>query len=324
MASPNLLDIAKANNSDGQVGLIEQSIQAHPEITLGAARTIPGTMYKTLVRTAMGRTTGSFRSANAGSTAIKNVYENRIVETYILEARFEADKAVADAYIDGAQSYIALEAGGILEGEMRGICSQFYYGNGLASAAPNNASGFPGLLDSYDATNMVIDAGGTTASTGSSVWLVKFGPKWVQWVWGGGGSALQFSPVRIESLIDPNDTGTPPTKKLDGYVHTLLAYPGLQIGSPNAAVRIKKLTADSGKGLTDALITQALAKFPTGIQPDVCLMTRRSLQQLQASRTTYSPTGQPAPFPTGIVGISGAEIPIAVTDAILNTESLTL
>lgn len=308
-----LLDIAKANGSDGVAGLIEETTKATPELTAIAARTIAGINYKTLVRTGLGRTTGSFRAANAGTEPIKSTYVNRLVETYILEARIQADKAVADRYEDGAAAFLAMEASGIMQGELQGLASQFYYGAG------NNASGYPGLIQSHDATNMVVDAGGTTASTGSSVWLVRTGVKDVIWVWGNNGQ-LSMSPVRVETLTDAADTA----KKFDGYVQVLNGYPGVQVGSTRAVCRIKKLTADTGKGLTDALISQALAKFPAGFGPNECFMTTRSLAQLQASRTATNPTGAPAPFPTSITGIDGQIIPIRVTEAISNTESLTL
>lgn len=310
MPLPTLLDVIKANNADKIVGLIDETSKAHPEMTFGAARSIPGISYRTLVRTALGSTSGSFRNANEGVAPIKNTYENRQVETYILEARFESDKAVADAYVDGAAAYIAMETGGVLEGEMQGLCSAFYYGRGTGG----NAKAFPGLIDAYDATNMVVDAGGTTASTGSSAWLVKFGPAAVQWVLGMGGK-LDFSDPVLESIVDPNDS----TKRFRAYVASMLARPGLQVGSLRSVCRIKKLTADSGKGLTDALISQALAKFQAGTAPDVILCSRRSRQQLQSSRTATNATGAPAPLPTESFGI-----PIGVTDAILDTEALTL
>jgi hypothetical protein len=48
-------------------------------------------------------------------------------------------------------------------------------------------------------------------------------------------------------------------------------------------------------------------------------MTKRSQEQLRASRTATNATGAPAPIPTDAFGI-----PIGVTDGILNTEALTL
>ena len=308
MAVPTLLDIAKANGSDAVVGLIDETTKAHPEIRLGAARTIRGINYKTLVRT--GLPTASFRAANAGTASVKGQYENRLVESFILNPRWECDKAVADKHEDGAEAFIAMEASAIMEASFVTLAKQFYYG----ITQGGDPLGFPGLLEMYDSTNMVVDAGGTTATTGSSVWAVKFGVKEVQWVWGQGG-ALEMSDVRTETVLDPTDS----TKKFTAYVQELLAYPGLQVGTFRALGRIKKLTADSGKGLTDILLAQLLSKFEVGIVPDVFLMSRRSLAQLQASRTATNPTGTPAPFPDSAFGI-----PIALTDAILDTEALTL
>lgn len=312
-----LADIALANGSDMVTGLIDETTKAHPEIALLPARTIQGLNYKTLVRT--GLPSGStFRNANEGITVGKATYINRLVETYVFNPRWEADKAVADRYEDGAEAFIAMEAEAQVEYAMKTLASQFYYGAGTGG----NSKGFPGLIDAYDATNNVVDAGGTTATTGSSVWLVKFGSKDVQWVWGNNGS-LAVDPVRTETLYDGSSL------PFTGYIQELLAYPGLQVGSVRSLVRIKKLTADSGKGLTDSVIADALAKFEAGVVPDAMFMSRRSRTQLQKSRsvTIFSGNGgkatsameNVAPLPTEAFGI-----PIYVTDAILDTESLTL
>lgn len=311
-----MMDIVIANGNDAVTGLIDETIKAHPELTLVPARTIKGINYKTRVRTALGRTTGSFRNVNEGIDPITHTYENRLVETYVLNPRFECDKAAADRADAGPEIYIAEESEGIMEGEMQGLAAQFYYGNGDTSG--NNTKGYPGLLQAYDATNMVVDAGGTTDDTASSVWLVKYGPKAVQWVWGQNGK-FAMSDVREETLRDENN------KPFDGYVSSLTAYPGLQIGSLQAVCRINKLTEDSGKGLTDALLAKAVAKFPVGMTPDVILMSRRSRSQLQTSRTAVlnvsgknKVDGQNvASTPTDFEGIA-----IQATDAILDTEKL--
>lgn len=306
MAVPTLLDIAKANGSDAAVGLVEEVLNAFPEVQLGAARTIKGLNFKTLVRTAL--PTAGFRNANEGSTPSKSTLENRLVECFILNPRWECDKAIADAYEDGASAYIALEADGQVRASMITLGSQFYYGAGTGG----DAKGHPGLIQAYDATNMVVDAGGTTASTGSSVWAVKWGPQAVQWVYGNNGQ-LAVSEVSEQRVLDANSA------PYTAYCQELLARPGLQVASKYAIGRIKKLTADSGKGLTDALVSSLLSKFPVGHKPDYLFMSRRSLQQLQASRTATNATGAPAPFPTEAFGV-----PIVPTDSILDTESLTL
>lgn len=312
MPRTTLLDIAKANAADSTVGLIEEVITTHPELTLGHARTIRGINYETLVRTAL-PSGSSFRSGNDGVDPSKSSYENRLVETYIFDRRWEADKAIADRYEDGAEAYIAMEAIGQLKKGMVDLGAQFYYGQ--TAAYGGDPSAFHGMLTMHDAANMVVDAGGTTDDTATSVWFVCFGPQSVQWVWGQGGS-MDPTDVRIETITGTNG------KKLDGYVQTMLAYPGLQVGSINDVVRIKKITEDAGKTLTDKLINAALAKFPSGISPSVVFMTRRSAVQLADSRTATTITGAPAPVPTHIVGLAGEQIPIALTDSIRNTEKL--
>jgi hypothetical protein len=304
MGMPTLLDIAIQNGSDPVVGLIDEASKAHPEIAIGYARTIKGLNYKSLVR--IGLPTVGFRAANEGAASSKGVYENRLFETYLFNPRWECDKAVADGHEDGAPAYIAVEAGGIMEASMQHLASQFYYGTG------NDPKGFAGLIAAYDTTNMVVDAGGTTASTGSSVWAVKFGPQNVAWLYGNNGS-LALSEVAEARIVD--GSGNPFT----AYVQEMLARPGLQVGNTRTVGRIKKLTEDANKTLTDALLAKLLAKFQVGQRPDAFFMSRRSLEQLRASRTATNPTGAPAPTPTESFGV-----PIYATDAIKDTESLTL
>jgi len=305
MAAPNLLDILKRNGSDPLVGLIDETVKAHPEFAY-FARTIKGLNYKTLVRTSL--PTVGFRNVNEGYAATVGQVENRLVECYLMTPRWQCDRAVADASEDGPEMFIASEAGAILEASLQFLATQFYYGT-----ASDANKGFPGLIAAYDSTDMVVDAGGTTASTGSSLWAVRFGEKDTAWVWGLNGK-LGVGDVRIETVLDANSL------PYTAYVQELEnARPGLQVGSKYSVGRIKKLTADSGKTLSDALISQLLEKFPAGLGPDAMFCSRRSLGQLQRSRTATNATGAPAPIPTESFGV-----PIFASDAILNTEALTL
>jgi len=300
MSVPTLLDIAKANGSDATVGLIEEAQQSHPEIVLAPARTIKGLSYKTLVRT--GVPAGSFfRNANDGVDPVKNTYENRLVDTFIFNPVWKCDKAVADAYEDGAEAYIAMEAGGIMEAALQDLCRQFYYGG---------AKGFPGLVDVIAAA-MSVTAGGSTAKT--SCWGVRFGAQHTTWVVGNDG-AFQMDDPRIGDITGAN------TKTLTGYIQEMLARPGLQVGSLYSISRIANIGTDAGKGLTDDLIYEMLAKWPEGTQPDVILANSRSIEQLRKSRTAVNGTGSPAPIPDSILGPNGP-IPLKPTSAILNSEA---
>lgn len=294
-----LLDIAKMNGSDAVVGLIDECSKAHPEITKVPGRTIKGTHYKTLVRTAL--PTVGFRSANEGAAATKGRLENRLVETFILNPRWEQDKAVADVYEDGAQACIAIEASGQMEAALQHVSSQFYYG------VANDAKGFPGLQAAVPSA-MTLSAKGDTATACSSVYAVRLGPKAAQFVFGADGE-LKLSDVREESVTDENDN------KFTAYVQEILAHMGLQVGSINAVARL--CNVDFDHGVTDDLLAELFSAFPVGMGPNVVFMGKRALRQLKTSRTATSPTGAPAPTPNDYDGV-----PIFPTEALVDTEAV--
>lgn len=313
--TPTLLDIAKLNGTDAAVGLIDESIKACPEISglsygqvvpgVGFSRTIKGTIYKTLVRTS--KPSGAFRNANEGAPNGKSNYENRTVETFIFNPKWRCDKAVADAHEDGHAAYVAMEGVAMTSGAMESLGTQFYYGR----TAPGDAKGHPGLIDSVN-SSMVVDATGSTTGAGSSVWFVKFGMSHVCWVYGQDGS-VNLSELRTQDVADPNDA----TKSYTAYLQEILAYAGVQVGSIYSTARIKNLTTQSGKTLTDEMLYSALETFPSHILPDAIFLTRRSLGQLRKSRTATNATGAPAPLPRDFEGI-----PLVVTESIKNTEAI--
>ena len=89
---------------------------------------------------------------------------------------------------------------GVLDASYRKAGAQFYYG------VDNDPLGFPGLVASYDAANMTVDAEGTTAL--ASVGFVKFGERDVQFVFGEN-TVLKLGEWRVESLEDENGKKIP-------------------------------------------------------------------------------------------------------------------
>lgn len=318
MASATLLDIAKATGNDKIVGLIEENLNVSPVARIFPMRTIKGTQFKTGFRVSL-PTTG-FRGANEGQTASKSGLDQKLVECYIMGGLVKVDKAVAMAHEDGMEAYEMMEADGVMQSALLTLGSQAWYGTDA------DAKGFPGLkaFTPFGGTTTVggdaltINAAGTTSSTASSVYLVKFGEKHTQLVAGMGGS-MELPDFRDELLEDADGN------EFDGRVSALTTWVGLQIGSENSVRRICNLTADSGKGLTDLLLADALATFPTGVVPDAIFMSRRSRGQLQKSRTVVlqgsgkNRPDQPtvAPIPTEYDGI-----PIYTDDTILNTDAI--
>jgi len=313
-----LTDLVKGQNSEF---LIEETIQQYPEISgrtliagnaitlpnVGASRGIDGTSFNTLV-TVEDPTVG-FIDVNEGADHTKMRQEERLTQAFNLNPRWGVGLVAAKRSKDSIDVLMARQAAAHLRAAWGQMAKCFYYGR---NATFGDAKAFPGLLDGYDATNRVVDAGGTTDSTASSAWLVKWGPEELQWVWGNN-VQMELSEIELRETID--SLSNPYTK----YHQELVALPGLQFVSQHHVVRIKKITEDSTKTMTDKLVAEAIGKFPANVFPDVIFMSRRSLAQLQTSRTATNATGAPAPFPLESHGV-----PIAVTDAISNIETLTL
>ncbi len=315
MPQANLLDIAKLNGNDAVVGLIEEVRTSAPDVMAFPSRTIRGTSYKIGVRKSVPGV--SFRAANGGTVYTKSEFENRLIETFILSGNIRADVAVAAAYEDGADAWKAIEAAGVMKQALIELGQQIFYGTA------NDAKGFPGLQaihTAYSATlsdPIVVDAGGTTADTGSSVYGVKFGPQDCQLIFGSG-LAFQLGEW-FTQMVNDGTAG----QDYEAHVAALTSWVGLQVGSVYSVGRLKDATADSGKGVTDAKLAELLSKYPVGNGPDAWFMNRRSLFQLQTSRTPTSNTsGNASTAPFAPVPTEALGIPIIVTDSRTSTEAL--
>lgn len=305
-----MLDLAKINGSDQTVGLIEENLNAAPEAAILPARQVAGTSFKSLVRTAY--PSGAFRSANEGVEPVKSTYLNRTHETFYYDLQLEMDAAIASADENGPEHALAMEADGAARGYMLDIGPQVWYGRGTNG----DAKGFPGAVEVVD-SSLVIDATGSTANTGSSVWAVCAMPKFFELIFGKN-TVLEVGEWRKQTI-------TRSSKEMTAWKNSLEGWVGAAFYSKYAVGQIKNLTAQTGKGLTDSLLSQLIQTFPIGVKPTHFFMSRRSRQQLQASRTVTlfgQGTTRPnqeiiAPIPDSYDGI-----PIIATDSILNTEAI--
>lgn len=319
MAQGTLLDIAKINGADKVVGLVEENLTFAPELSVVPGRTIRGTSYKTVSRSTYPGV--GFRSANGGVAYTKSTFLNRTFECYIFTGNVRADVAVAKAHEDGAEAYRAIEASGVMKQALIDIGSQFFYGTA------SDALGFPGLKAFHDAfsaelaTDIVLDAGGTTASTGSSVYGVKFGNDGVQFIFGND-STISLGDW-FQQMVNDGTAG----QDYLADVASMNAWIGLQAANPYCVGRLKDATADSGKGVTDARLAELLSLYPVGFKPDRWFMSRRSAFQLQSSRSATSITNSGSKAATGadVFAPTPTEsngIPITITDSIVDTETL--
>lgn len=320
MSGITLLDIAKRNAGDSEVGLIDETAKAVPEVSgihpitkqalpnVAMARPVAGINYKTVVRTTL--PTVGFRDGNEGTVSTKSVRENRLVECFIMNPRWDVDVLLAESDEDGWEALLADEADAHMQAAWQQLGKQFYYGTN--STYGGHAKGFQGLLQAYDASNMTVDATGTSENGCSSVYAVKFGPQSVRWVAGLGGQ-YEISDPRIGDINDAN--GNP----YSAHIQELKARPGLQVGSQLHVARIKNVTAQTGKTLTSDMLGDLLTKFRVGMRPDAIFMTQRCLEQYR--KDLQAVTSSPSRIPTPI---EFEGIPLVPTESLSDVEAVNL
>jgi len=269
-----------------------------------------GTEHKYLVRT--GASSAAFRAANAGldkTTSIKKLVTDTLA---IMDGSFHADVALAQEAKNGIEAYLDEEFMDTMATVMSGAEKQVLYGVGA------DATGFAGLADNaqLDTTGdgMVYSAGGTTADTQTSVFLIRSGKKDVSFIMGKEGEIVVEEDPKIVPWVAA--AGASPT--YPAYYVPATGYSGLQVGGAYSAARICNLHAsDAGATLTDDMIYEALALFPSSRPPNMIVMNRQSIKQLRASRTAVRTDGAAAPWPTEVEGIE-----IVLTDSVKNTEAV--
>jgi hypothetical protein len=255
--------------------------------------------------------TVGFRGVNDGVENSISADTEVSIDLKILDAGFVEDVAIARAYKGGVEGFLAREAQRHIRKALAVAETQAFYGTGT----PGSSSGFSGMANDSGLNGLsdtqVVNAGGTTAGTGSSCWVIRSVDALTDVA-----VVVKEGQLTIEPYYQTVMAGST-TGRLDVYRVPIVGHMGLQLGGSKSVVRVANLTADSGKGLTDALIAQALEKFPSDAPATMIVCNSRSLSQLQRSRTATNATGAPAPFP-----IDAFNIPIVVTDNIVSTETL--
>ena len=217
------------------------------------------------------------------------------------------DYAVANAWRNGPEDLIAREGVRHLNAALFALEQQVIYG----VTSPGDSAGFVGLLGSANldalADDMVIGAGGTTASQQSSLYAIKTGDNDVKLV------TPMAQGVTLGDAIVQESSDSYPV-----YYIPASMYIGLQLGGKYSAGRIANLSVTTDtKPLTDDLISDVLAAFPSGGGPDFMVTNRTMLKELQQGRTATNPTGAPAPFPQ-----SSFNVPLFTSDANTITEAV--
>jgi len=287
--------------------IVEEVVSMYPELAVFPVDTISGDTVTLSIQT--GNPSVGYRNANEGTSAKKGTFESRIFQTSIIEQFINVDiQGVLNASKDPARVLTA-EARAVTKAVLSHIAFQQWYAGTTQASADTKAS--PGFLaQSNTAATHVVDATGSTAKT--SVWVMELGQGFCDHVYGNDNTLLFGEDWTEETAEDANGNSL---RVLQNWISGRVAP---RLADKNKAIRIKSVGTDSGKGLTDALLAKAFRQArELGMNPNAIFATPRSIEQLQVSRTTYSPIGAPAPMPEEYQGV-----PIYQTINLSNAETV--
>ena len=248
-----------------------------------------------------------FRAANSGRDYDHSIDTVVTATCTILDFSWRVDYAVANAWRKGPEDLIAREGLRHLASALFILEKQIVYG----VTSPGDAAGFVGLLANTEldalADDMVIGAGGTTASEQTSLYAFRTGDNDVKLVT----PMARGIDLGDTIVTEANDSNHPV------YYTPASMYIGLQMGGKYSVGRVANLsTTTDAKPLTDDLVSELLKEFAQG-DPNFMACHRNMRYELQKSRTATNPTGAPAPIPESSFGI-----PLVVSEAFSLTEAV--
>lgn len=308
---PTALQIAQVRQTPFSMGLIMAIQDAHPLFSNFDFRTVDGYDFLSLALVERPNA-AEFTTYGAGFDHTSAAYELRRFSTSLIGGIVKSELITEERWNQENSAvewdWFDIESEEKFKASIMGIERQMILGRSAS------AQGFPGAKEltpfesgnvitmaengaKYNYARSVLNAGGTTADTASSVYSFVFGEKQCQGILGGGatsGEFLRIAEPRIQMLA-PNSAE--PTRLSDHKVAQMSGHIGLSVAGFNqqaegqaipvqyAIRRIANLTEDSGKKLTDAHMTKLSRMHGTGLRPSLYAMSERSGEQLAASRT---------------------------------------
>lgn len=290
-----------------------------------------------------------FRKEYKGRFFSKSVDEPVTRDLEVIDYSWMVDMAAANRYPKakgGRDGLVAKEGFRHLRQALFQLESQLI--NGVVGAgwnlyqgatdelAAGETDGFLGFADereniTTDALTGAIDHGGTDAAatdpiTGlTSVYFIMEGEDHIA------GIVNPENPPRIMDAVVQNVTNivNDPDANAQGSDggtnYTVLYTPGLidwgvQVATRYDVLRLANIggTAGGRVELDDDALYSMLSFLPANMRPSKCLMNRDAQEQLRRSRTTFNPSGNPAPIPETVAD----GIPIQVVNTISSNEAL--
>lgn len=308
---PTAAQIAQVRQTPFSAGLIMAIADAHPLFNAFDFRTVDGYDFLSLALVSRPNA-ANFAKYGEGFEHTAAVYELRKFSTSLVggivkcecitEERWNRENSAID------WDWFDIETEEKFKESIMNIERQMILGRA------NNADGFPGAKEltpfisgntitmtengaKYGYVRSVLNAGGSTADTASSVYSFVFGEKDCQGILGGGATSGEFLRVdepTIEMLApDPVNAPTKLSRhrvaQMSGHVGMAVAgfsqeTEGQTIPVQFGLRRLANLTEQTGYKLTDAHMTKLSRMHGTGKRPNLYAMSERSGEQLAASR----------------------------------------
>ena len=253
-----------------------------------------------------------FRDLNDG--IVQGQSEDLFITTNcrIADGSYYLDMRAVANYVLG--DLIARENARHLRSVLAAVERQVFVGtpaNGTGGTG-GNALGFEGIVSTGRLDGLsgqpVINAGGSTADSQSSVFLVNDTMDSAALVIGNDGN------ITVSPAFQSRIAGT--TGHFNAWSVDIASYYAWQWGGNFSVSRIANVETGASL-LNDDLIARAINLHPANRRPTLIAMNRDAERQLRESRTATNATGAPAPFATEAFGI-----PIVVTDQIPGDETV--
>ena len=323
-----LADWAKRKDPDGSTADIVELLGQSNEILddmLFMEGNLP-TGHRTTVRT--GLPSVYWRAVNSGVPTGKSVTAQVDESIGMLESFSQVDVALAE--LNGNVSQFRLsEATAFVEAMSQEMASTLFYGN--SSTDPEEFNGlsvrYNALGDTGSGQN-VLNAGGSTASKQSSLWLVCWGPNKVHGIFPKGSMAgLEHENLGKETANETESaSGTEVINKILRVYRDRWSWKcGLSVRDWRYAVRIANV--EVSKASVDSLITpmvKAIHRLPnSGIGKSAFYMNRSCFQLLDLERyKNVSGAGLTYSDVDGKIIPSFRGIPIRRVDSLTETEAV--
>jgi len=301
---PTLLEIAQGRQIPLTAGIMEAAALDAPALAAFDARTATGNRFMALALTGIPTASG-FKNYGEGATHASANLAVREFEAKLAVAKVKVEQISAarwDAeHAASGTTYFDLQVMARMASEMRHLERTIFYGT------VQDAKGFPGLkqLTPFTSSNVleltespededfvrtVIDAGGSTSTTASSVYSVIHGPLDCQLVVcnDGGGELFHMSEPRLQDFAPDSDL---PDATLEYMVAQIQGHFGVAVSgmnqTPNDVVptqysvrRLANVTMQDNCKLTGAMMDLLSDSHGDGRRPSAFYMSKRSGRQL--------------------------------------------